>query len=138
MEKYYWSFDRDQEIYTHGADSIECCIKEAREYDEFEVEAFKHEKRKVVYIGETQVYAMPVVDSETIFENFRECAADDCGEASEDWLFNHSNEQQAELDEKLTKVVSDWIKETGQEPTFCTFKHISTYDLETGLEVLNE
>lgn len=135
MYKYYWSFNRDKEVYDNGADTIEECIVEAREHSAFIDAIALRRVNEFVYIGETELYRIPVVDSEPILEQFRENAYDKCGEAADDWLFDHSKAQEAELDDRLTEVMVKWIKETGQEPHFSGLKSIKKYSLDTGLEV---
>jgi regulator of extracellular matrix RemA (YlzA/DUF370 family) len=135
MDKYYWSFNREQEIYRNGADTIKECIDEARKDNELHHRMYGRYVNEFIYIGESELYLLPVVSSDIILEQFRENAYDNCGEAAEDWLFSHSREQEVELDERLTEVMVKWIKETGQEPSFLKFKSIKKYSIETGLEV---
>jgi uncharacterized protein YggL (DUF469 family) len=134
VSNYYWSFKKDKEVYTESNDTIEQCIKEANEYNDFDV---KHGSKsmEVVYIGKAIPFMIPVVDSECIFETFRDHAYDECGEASEDWLSGVSKEESSNLDEKLTEVIKKWMEETNNKPSFCTFESIDTYDLKTGLKL---
>lgn len=134
MSSYFWSFEKDSEVYTNGCNSIKMCIEEAKEHNRFNV---KHgdEPKEIVYIGKAIPYKTPSVDAENIMECFREVAYDDCGEASEGWLLNHTKDQEIELENRLTEVMRNWIKETNQEPTFCTFEWIKAYVIENGKEL---
>ena len=124
MDKYYWSFDKHAEMWYESGESVEDCIKQAREMNDADY--------KVVYIGES----VPFVPSEhlnvdVLLDDLEEQAYEFAGEAAEDWR-TYEYKKRAEMEELTTavsKVVEDWLRKYGRYPTFCCIENVAEYSL---------
>lgn len=123
MKNYYWSFEIDSEIWMGPEESIEDCIEDAKLRD---VKDFKS-----VFIGELEEHA-PYIDTEMVIENLQELAYEECGECSEGYLENVTEEQEENLREKLNDALQEWLKETNNYPSFGIIINTKEYDIETG------
>lgn len=124
MAKYYWNFDRNAELWFEFGDSIEDCIKQAREMNE--------DNYQTVYIGE----CVPFVPSAhlnvfNILEGLEEEAYEFAGEAAEGWCTYDPKEwkETVDLTAAIGNVVDEWLKEHGRYPTFCQIDKITEYNL---------
>lgn len=124
MAKYYWNFDKNAEVWYEFGDSIEECIKQAREMNDADYQT--------VYIGES----VPFVPSEhlnvdALLDNLEEQAFEFAGEAAEDWRTYEykKREEMAELTDAIGNIVDEWLKKYGRYPTFCCIENITEYSL---------
>lgn len=124
MSKYYWNFDENEELWHEFGESVEDCIRQARE--------MKEDDCKIVYIGE----GVPFVPSEhlnldILLDALEEQAYEFAGEAAEDWCTYEykKQEEMAELTTAIGRLVDGWLKKYGRYPTFCYIKNIVGYDL---------
>ena len=77
------------------------------------------------------------VNADYLIDSIREQAYEECGECCEGWLgwLDGLNKEQEEiLEERLNKVLIDWLEETNNSPSFGKFMKISKYNLETRKE----
>lgn len=116
MKKYIWNKDHDQDVWMHDTfDSVEECMEDAKEHGYIVGET--------IAIGETKVFEV-YVDAERVLDVLQEDAYDECGESSEGWI-DCRRHNLDELSGKLTSCIKEWLKETRQEPTFCSIHSIS-------------
>ena len=109
--KYAWSRNSDDEIWRGGpCDSIKECVDEAFAED-FEMD-------DTFAIGFIENYEIDYDFADCILERLCEDAYDEVGEVSYGWLDNVSKEDLEKLNNRITAVVADWLKEVHEEPTF--------------------
>ena len=111
MKKYAWSKRINDEIWRGGpCDSVKECIEEARLEDYKDTDTFA--------LGYIEPYQTNYVNGDLIIEHLQQNAYDEVGEVAECWLDDISREQREDLNDRLKKVVSEWLKDCKQEPTF--------------------
>lgn len=116
-----YSYSFNEENFYGEFDSIEEAIAEAKEDccgDEFEV-----------FIGENGEFK-PSVDGERCMDMLREQAADECGECSDNYLYEIPKGAEKELTDVLTEAFNKWAKKHGQEPNFYPVNNVKKYSLE--------
>ena len=126
MEKYSWSFRRDDAIWDNDShDTIEECISAAREDNR--MNGYGYTK---VYIGENAMF-IPRVDAEAVLEALEMDGYDFCGEAADSWesFDPKQKEELEELSMALTTVVTGWLAKYAYAPTMCQVDHVIGYDL---------
>lgn len=124
MDKYYWSFDKHAEMWYESGESVEDCIKQAREMND--------DGHKNVYIGES-IEFVPAehLNVDVLLDDLEEQAYEFAGEAAEDW-HTYEYKKRAEMEELTTavsKVVEDWLRKYGRYPTFCCIENVAEYSL---------
>ena len=119
--KYYWSFDKNEEIWRNSGDSIEGCIEEAKLYA-------KEEGKDHVYISKLEKYE-PAIDGEHIIDYLIEQAFEEYGESSDGWL---DEADATSLGEVLTDSLIEWLEVENKEPHFGDLYGIQCYSLKTG------
>lgn len=112
LKKYTWSEDVDDELWQRDDfDTIEECIEDA-------VENYGYEKGEKIAVAETKEF-VPSVFAEMIFEQIEQDAYEECGEAAEDWrIYCEDKGSVQKLSDKITELVNEWLKETGNKPDF--------------------
>jgi hypothetical protein len=109
--KYAWSRNSDDEIWRGGpCDSIRECVKEAVD-EGYGVD-------ETIALGLIEPYEIDYDFANFILERLGEDAYDEVGEVSYGWLDSVSKEAIEKLNSRLTEVVSGWLKEVHEEPTF--------------------
>ncbi|MGV6935819.1 hypothetical protein ACWA2B_09930 [Paenibacillus sp. CMM36] len=87
-------------------------IKAAKEY-------YSPEEQKEFYVGQLcEISNSITVDSEGVLDDISSSIYDEVGEAAEDYLNYVNREEREILDERLTQVTLEWMKEFGYEPSF--------------------
>jgi hypothetical protein len=124
MSRYYWNFNKDEEVWHNSEDTIEICIEEAR----LNCEEGEHE---FVYVGVVENY-VPAIDGEYIVDYLREQAYSECGECCDGWLDEVDEES---LETKLNEALQEWLEETKQQPAFGKFSEMYCYELKTGNKI---
>lgn len=124
MDNYYWSYSRTAEVWYESGETIEDCIRQAKELND--------DNHSVVYIGE----AVPFVPSQhlnvdRLLDDLCEQAYDFAGEAAEDWepYDCKKREEMKSLHDAIGAVVDNWLKEHDRYPTFSTIENITEYSL---------
>ena len=128
--RYTWEFSENAEFWGNGTcDTIQECIEEAKEA----IEEGWHDKQDVIYIGETNVF-VPAVDAEDVMEHIEDLAADEYGEAAEDWdpwltLRERDGEENAriawsELETMLSQVLNGWLAKHNLTPNFYLIENV--------------
>lgn len=124
MEEYYWSFDKNAELWFESGESVEDCIRQARGMNDADYE--------VVYIGKSVAFVPSehlIVDA--LLDDLEEQAYEFAGEAAEDWRAYEYKKQEEmnELTEAVGQVVDCWLKKYGRYPTFCRIENVTEYSL---------
>lgn len=111
-KEYSWTDQRD-DIWRHDKfASIEACIKDA-------ICCGKKPGEKIM-IGLCENY-VPYASANALLEQVSEDAYNEVGEVAEDWpeFIGRKGYKDAEkLQEKLDKVLTEWLEETKQVPSF--------------------
>ena len=112
MKKIYYTWDEHNNEYWQSAicESVEECIKEARECDVV---------GDTIFIGEIEPYEIHV-DADALLEHIEEEACNECGESAWDWIPSRdiSQDDINMFSFKLTNIVKSWLKEHNVYPTF--------------------
>lgn len=136
--KYTWEFDKNAEFWRNGTfDTVEECIQEAKKV----MKAFG-EEHTVIYIGETEAFE-PYVLGTDVIEHLEEQAYDEFGEDSEGWdpwytLKARGKDEAeaawAELDDKLNKVIGEWLKKYYLAPDFYRIVSIEEVPIDGAIQ----
>jgi len=131
MKKYSWNFNQDDEIWKNDdEDSIEECIAKAKQ-EILDCNYSEDEIPRLIFIGEN-IEFVPCVDIDLMLENIEEQANDHCGEVGYEWeAYNHKKfDETEELQDKINKVVHEWMKKYEYYPNFYSIENIKEYWLE--------
>ena len=128
MSNYFWNFNEHEEIWQNSCPTIEDCIEEAKWEKEYMNMDDEH-----VYIGEVETH-VPFIDVEYLIDNIKEQAWSDCGECCDGWLDGLKIQDEDKLEERLNKVLLEWLEEINGMPGFGRFIKVNKYNLETGKE----
>lgn len=110
-KRYAWSRNIDDEIWRGGpCDSIRECVEEAQAED--------YELDDKIAIGYVVDYKINHDFSDDIVCRLAEEAFDEVGEASDGWLDSAKKEELEILNDRVTEVIKQWLKEIHEEPTF--------------------
>lgn len=127
MPKYAWTKHKNDEVWYGGpCDSVKECVEEARLEDYKDAELFA--------IGYIEPYQVDYVNADQIIEYLQEYAYDEVGEVSESWLNDVSIEQRADLENKVLKVVLEWLKDCNVEPSFYKIEPFDELTLQEALQ----
>lgn len=110
-KKYAWSQSKTDDIWLGGiCDSVKECVEEAKAEDYEDTDTFA--------IGYVEPYEVNYVNSDLIIEYLQQDAYEEIGEVAEDWLDSVTNEQREDLENRVLKVVLEWLKDCKEEPKF--------------------
>lgn len=111
-KEYSWT-DQIDDIWRHEKfASIEACIKDA-------IRCGKKPGEKIM-IGLCENY-VPYVSADALLDQVSEDAYEEVGEVAEDWpefISRKGYKDVEKLQEKLDKVLTEWLEETKQVPSF--------------------
>ncbi|HBF65992.1 MAG TPA: hypothetical protein DDW34_09885 [Clostridium sp.] len=113
-KEYAWEFTKDKEVWEHGYfESVEKCV------EDYLKNYASDSPQNTIYVAECERYIFSV-DGSAVIDNLEGQAFDECGEAAEGWEPSSGirDESWSELDEQLTKVVTNWLKKHGDMPNF--------------------
>ena len=128
MRKYAWSRRINDEIWKGGpCDSVKECVEEARLEDYEDTDTFA--------LGYIEPYQTNYVNGDLIIEYLQQDAYDEVGEAAECWLDDISREQREDLNDRLKKVVLEWLKDCKEEPTFYKVLPFAELTLQEALQM---
>ena len=121
-KQYCYSFDG--EYYESDLfDSKEKAIEEAKK------EA-KKDEYKILYLGIANKYKEDCSGlAENVADILQERAIDECGEFAEDYMCIKDKKHLDILEEKLKKVILDFQKEFGYEPSFYKVSDVEVINL---------
>ena len=71
-----------------------------------------------LYVGQQESVSVSGIDVDLLLENIAENTTCEIGEVGEDYLMDVSKEEQEELEEKLNKVLFEWIEKYNYNPNF--------------------
>jgi hypothetical protein len=130
-KKYAWSRRSDDEIWRGGpCDSIRECVEEAQDDDYALDDTFA--------LGLIEEYEVSYDFAQDIVERLCEDAWDEVGEASDGWLDSAKREQLDLLNDRITPIVKEWLKEIGEQPSFYKVLPFEECTLSEALELHNE
>jgi hypothetical protein len=110
-ERFTWSPNKDDEFWRGGpCDSIKECVEEALD-DGYELD-------ETIALGLIEPYEINYDFADDIVYRLSEDAFDEVGEASDGWLDSAKREQLDLLNERITPIVEEWLKEIHEEPMF--------------------
>ena len=110
-KKYAWSRYSDDEIWRGGpCDSIRECVREANEEGYYESDT--------IALGLIETYEVNYDFAQDIVEKLGEDAWDEVGDASEGWLDSIKRAELDKLNERITPIIKEWLKENHEEPWF--------------------
>lgn len=131
LNRYAWSRHIDDEIWHGGpCDSIRECLREA--YDE----GYKSDDQFA--LGYVKEYQVNYDFAQDIVEHLCEDAWDEVGEASDGWLDSAKRAELDKLNEKITPIVKEWLKEIGETPWFYAVEPFKECTLKEALELNND
>ena len=124
MPEYFWSFDECNELWNGPEESIEACLKEAEETNQCDGGV-----HTAVYVGLGEPFS-PSVDAISVLEQLEADASDFC-DLGDDWrAFDSLPEDLSDLDEKLSSIVAEWLREHKRYPEFCRVIDWEAYPLD--------
>lgn len=127
-KEYAWEFTKDKEIWDRGYfESVEKCV------EDYLKNYAGDWPQDTIFVAECERYIFSV-DGSAVIKNLEEQAYDECGECSEGWepsLFK-KDEDWRELDEQLTKVVTDWLKKHNDMPNFSSIVRVKEVSVGEG------
>lgn len=106
---YTWNFDRDEEWNNETFETIEECIKDAKNDCDYH--------GQTIYIGEKKDFEIEV-DAGEILTELQNQAFYIVGEISDGWLDNLSENDVDELSDILSKQVKSWLEQHNELPWF--------------------
>lgn len=118
--QYYWSFDKDCELWSEWEYSIEDCIRQAN--------ASNDNKYEYVYIGVLEEH-IPRLDGISIIEDLVDQADSDFSDGVDDWLQNVKKVDIEEFENDLNEILIKWLMKVDQMPEFGEIVDIKQYKL---------
>lgn len=131
MKQYAWSGSSDSEIWYGGpCDSIRECVEEATDEG--------YEADDNIALGLIERYEVNYDFAQDVVERLCEDAWDEVGEASDGWLDSAKRPELDKLNERITPIVREWLKEIHEEPSFYKVLPFGDYTLTEALELHKE
>jgi hypothetical protein len=128
MKRYAWSRYSDDEIWYGGpCNSIRECVREAHEEGFLESDS--------IALGLIEDYEVNYDFAQDIVERLAEDAYDEVGDASDGWLDSIKREDLDKLNDRLTPIIKEWLKETREEPSFYKVLPFEECTLTEALEI---
>ena len=118
-KQYAWYFD-NLSASSEPCDTIEECLKEARQENDGEYEK--------VFIG-TVEYIESKIDVDVLIENISDDVYRDTEDNIEDYLEDVTDEEKEELSLMLNKTFNEWKKKHSYELNFYFVKDAKAYNL---------
>lgn len=112
-KKYYsWATEKYSDNYSEAFETIEECIKEAKNMG-CEVDT-------VIWIGRVEEVDIRRVCLTSILEDLHNAVCDDVGEVAEDWYIEDIDSKEAyeKCENAINDLVVKYIEENGMKPTF--------------------
>lgn len=127
-KEYTWETSEDKELWQHDTfETVEDCVEDY-------LENYAGESpQDVIFVGECERYTFSV-DGSGVIENLEVQAYDECGECAESWEPSSgvNLKDWNELDEQLTKVVTDWLEKRNDMPGFYKVVNIMEVPVRCG------
>lgn len=126
MKQYTWETEQYADIWRSGVfDSVAGCLKEAKE-------DFGLALGTAIYVGEVTPF-VPRIYATDVLDRLEDNASDECGEIGEEYEAYDRKEDTAilnELSQKLTKVLTNWLRKYGKYPNFYTVSNVKKYEIK--------
>lgn len=118
---YSWSTEEYSDHYSTDFDTIEECIKEAKDMG--------CKAGTTIWIGKVEEVDIRRVDLTSILEDLHNAVYDDVGEFAEDWYIEDIENEEAykKCEEDINDLVVKFIEENGMKPTFSKVTDIKPY-----------
>lgn len=130
MKQYAWSRYSDDELWYGGpCDSIRECVKEASD------EGYGSDE--TIALGLIERYEVNYDFAQDIVERLCEDAWDEVGEASDGWLDSAKRAQLDLLNERITPIIKEWLREIGEQPSFYKVLPFEECTLKEAIELHN-
>lgn len=95
---------------------------------------YSPEDQKEFYVGQIcEIRNSITVDSEGVLDDIASSIYDEVGEAAEDYLNYVKREEWEILNQKLTQVVREWMKEFSYEPSFFRIENTEKFEIDVDL-----
>lgn len=128
IKKYAWSRNSDDEIWRGGpCDTIKECVEEALD------EGYHLDEN--IAIGLIENYEVNYDFAQDIVERLAEDAYDEVGDASDGWLDSAKKEELDKLNDRITPIIKEWLKEIHEEPCFYKVLPFEECTLQEALEI---
>lgn len=126
-KRYTWAEDAAEEIWLNGEfGSVEECIKEAK--------ANGHATGDTIYIGECETVELGGIDLSSVLEYVEEDMYCQVGEVAEGWNISSITKDRRAIyevyEERLAKLVEDYINEIGEKPSFCRIVGVGPVEIK--------
>jgi hypothetical protein len=130
-KKYAWTDHLDDEIWHGGpCDSIQECVREACEGC--------YSREGTFAIGYIEPYEINYDFADLITEHLSNDAYEEVGEVAEEWLYKVPKEDMERLNNRVTAIVKDWLKEIREEPTFYKVYPLQECTIQEALKLHEE
>lgn len=127
-KKYAWTRHYDDEVWYGGpCDSIRECAEEALDED--------YELDETFALGYIKDYNIDYDFAQDIVERLCEDAWDEVGEASDGWLDSAKRPQLDTLNERITPIIKEWLKDIGETPWFYGIEPFTSCTIKEALEL---
>ncbi len=119
-QQFMWTFEEDAECWYNGPlDSIEDCVKDAKESLQTTDEAYEK-----VYVAEAKLVQF-YVDADCVIERVAEWLDEEVGEVSGDWPSASRNEIE-DLSKRLTECLIKWEEDNNIDRNFYTIENVKS------------
>lgn len=121
---YSWAKEKYSNNYSEAFETIEECIKEAKNMG-CEVDT-------VIWIGRVEEVDIRRVCLTSILEDLHNAVCDDVGEVAEDWYIEDIDNKEAyeKCENAINDLVVKYIEENGMEPTFANVVDSEPYAIK--------
>ena len=128
MKRYAWTSNINNEVWYGGpCDSISECVGEASDEGYYEDET--------IALGYIKDYEISYDFAQDIIERLCEDAYNEVGEASDRWLDSVKRPHLDTLNERITPIIKEWLKEIGETPWFYGVEPFISCTLKEALEL---
>ena len=128
MKRYAWTTNINDEVWHGGpCDSISECVREASDEGYYEDET--------IALGYIKDYEISYDFAQDIVERLCEDAYEEVGEASDGWLDSVKRTHLDILNERITPIIKEWLKELGETPWFYGVEPFTSCTLKEALEL---
>ncbi|QEL88463.1 hypothetical protein [Bacillus mycoides] len=126
--KWMYNLDSNNEIWTSDKyetkeEAVQAALKDWTDRMVADRAAVDNEFQ----IGQFKQYA-PWINADVLLDELYERATDECGEVAESWLSGVPMDEGEKLQEQINKVVTEWLKEINEHPSFGSIENIETID----------
>lgn len=130
MDRKHFAYSIDEdECFLGDFPTVESALAGARD----DLKSQNRTGKIKIFIGQFNPYE-PVIDADRALDNLADQAAEDCGEAADDYLSDVTYSQMKELEEMLTLAFLIWAKKYNMMPDFsvCVDGNIEEHVIDMG------